>query len=79
MRNNIVNIFYFLILMIPYWGCTSFLKTPAIPTNNLDISSELNHIFHTDQKDRKQNILRFIFLSNEKIMKNNKTMAISDH
>lgn len=59
-------------------GCVSFLKYPAIPKEVMNTSDELKYIDATDQRDRRQNLLRFIFLSEEKIYKNKKVIAVSD-
>ena len=65
-----------LILIIA--GCTSFLKYPAIPTKPMVVSEEIKYIDQTDQRDRRQNLLRFVFISEEKLYANKKVIAVSD-
>jgi len=75
-----IKLFKFLLTSFFYLifsSCSSFLKLPEIPTEVMDISDELKYIYKTDQKDRRQNLLRFIFLSEEKMINNKKVIAVS--
>lgn len=74
------NIFFFLLtcLTLHLVSCVSFLKYPAIPEEPMNISDELKYIDETDQRDRRQNLLRFIFTSEKKIYTKEKIIAVSD-
>ena len=59
-------------------SCTSFLKFSALPDQEVTSNEEFKYIHETDQRDRRQNLLRFIFLSEEKMYGNEKIIAVSD-
>lgn len=75
---NVKHFFLILLITNSLPGCISFLKMPPIPNDSIDVSRELKYIYKTDQKDRRQNLLRFIFTPEEKKMQNNKLIAVSD-
>ncbi len=71
-------IYLLVIVVIAFQGCKSFMKIPAVPQNELSSSEELKYIFKTDQKDRRQVLLKVLFSSEEKYNKDPKIIAVSE-
>lgn len=78
MKSITLCILLFLFVFAGLISCRSFLKFPAIPNEPMNTSEEIKYIHETDQRDRRQNLLRFIFLSEKKIYENKKVIAVSD-
>lgn len=71
------DIFFFVVICC-LTSCVPFLKYPAIPTGAMNPSDEIKYIDETDQRDRRQILLRIVFLSEKKFYENKKVIAVSD-
>ena len=68
---------FILLIILALTSCKSFLKISPIPENPTNVDEELKYIFKTDQKDRKRILMKVLFQSEEKYMKNDKVLAVS--
>ncbi len=71
------SLFWVLILALAS-SCTPSLKVSPIPKQPIEVDEEMNYILKTDQKDRKAVLLKVLFQPEEKYMKNEKVLAVSD-
>jgi len=59
-------------------SCKSCLKFSALPEQEMSPSEEIKYIHQTDQRDRRQILLKALMLSGNKIYEDEKILAISD-